>query len=209
MLKVLFNFFLVLVLLFYIVSKIASITFLGAAGIIALIAVAERKAQIHDNWSLLIEGAKGQRDQIFALTKEKVLDFKAPSLEMKEEKVGPKLTPSPLGENREFLIAADRRSLKLGCFKTFINAVDYGEGLFVSWYLTYMPDAWQTIASLFPGVRKLIGLDDLDLFDRQDLTAYVTCVHHCLIGAVEKLMLDLNQDPSKIDRRTRGFLGIS
>jgi len=209
MLSVIFYFFLILALFSFVVSKIAGLTFLGAAGLIALIAVAERKALIYDNWSILIEGAKGRRDQIFTLTKNKIAEFKAPSLEIKEEEVGPKLTPAPLGEKREFLIAIDRRNLKLGCFKTFINAVDYGEGLFVSWYLTYLPDAWQTLASLFLGMKKLIGLDDLDLFNRQDLTAYVTCVHHCLVGAVEKLMLDLNQDPSKIDRKTRGFLGIS
>jgi hypothetical protein len=52
-------------------------------------------------------------------------------------------------------------------------------------------------------------LDELNLFNKQDLTAYVTCVHHCLLEAVEKLMLGMDQDPSKIDRKTRGFLGIS
>ncbi|MEW6675409.1 MAG: hypothetical protein AB1348_05320, partial [Nitrospirota bacterium] len=49
----------------------------------------------------------------------------------------------------------------------------------------------------------------LDLFDQQDLTAYVTNAHHCLIEAVEKLMLNIGQDPSRIDRKSRGFLGIS
>jgi hypothetical protein len=72
-----------------------------------------------------------------------------------------------------------------------------------------MPDIWQTIASLLPGTRKIIGLDDLDLFNRQDLTAYVTCVHKCVQDAVDKLMLEMGQDPSKVDRRSRGFLGIS
>lgn len=50
---------------------------------------------------------------------------------------------------------------------------------------------------------------ELDLFDQQDLTAYVTNTHHCLIEAVEKLMLNMGQDPSKIDRKSRGFWGIS
>jgi hypothetical protein len=209
MLKALFNLFMVLAFFSFFVSRMSSVVFLGVAGLIALIAVAERKAQIHDNWSILIKGAQGQRDQVISKTKELVFAFKAPSLEMKVEKVGPSLAPTPIGETREFLIVADRRTLKLGCFKTFVNAVDYGDSLFISWYLTYMPDAWQTIASLFPGARKAAGLDDLNLFDKQDLTAYVTCVHQCLQNAVEKLMLDLGQDPSKIDRKSRGFLGIS
>jgi len=41
------------------------------------------------------------------------------------------------------------------------------------------------------------------------LRAYTTNAHHCLIKAVEKLMTNLNQDTSKIDRKSRGFLGIS
>jgi hypothetical protein len=52
-------------------------------------------------------------------------------------------------------------------------------------------------------------LSDLDLFDQQDLRTYSTNAHHCLLKAVDKLMLDLNQDPSKIERKSRGFLGIS
>jgi len=209
MLKALFNLFVVLAFFSFIISRMLCVTFLGVAGLIAFIAVAERKAEIQDNWSILIRGAKGQGDQVISKTKELISASKAPSVEMKEEKVGPGLAPTPIGETREFLIVADRRTLKLGCFKTFVNAVDYGDGLFVSWYLTYMPDAWQTVASLFPGARKVVGLDDLNLFDKQDLTAYVTCVHYCLRNAAEKLMLDLGQDPSKIDRRSRGFLGIS
>jgi hypothetical protein len=48
-----------------------------------------------------------------------------------------------------------------------------------------------------------------DLFDEQDLRAYVTNVHHSLLKAVENLMLSLKQDPSTIDRKSRGFLGVS
>jgi hypothetical protein len=184
--------------------------FFIAMGIVAiLIIIAERKAEILDNWSALIRGAQGQRDKVISTTKELINISKAPSIEMKEEKVGSGLAPTTFGETREFLIVADRRNLKLGNFKTYVNANDYGDGLFVSWYLTFMPDVWQVLASLIPGARKVVGLDELNLFNKQDLTAYVTCVHHCLLEAVDKLMLELNQDPSKIDRKTRGFLGIS
>jgi hypothetical protein len=209
MLKALFNLFMVLAFIFFIISRMLSAFFLGLAGLIIIIAIAERKAEILDNWSTLIRGAQGQGNKVVSTTKELISIAKAPSIEMKEEKVGPGLAPTPLGETREFLIVADRRNLKLGNFKSFVNAVDYGDGLFVSWYLTYMPDAWQTIVSLVPGTRRAAGLDDLDLFNKQDLTAYVTCVHHCLLEAVDKLMLGMGQDSSKIDRRSRGFLGIS
>jgi hypothetical protein len=207
--KTIVLFLLILGLAFLIISPKAGEVFLALAAVGIFLIVVERKAEILDNWSTLIRGAQGQRDQVITTTKELINISKAPSIEMKEEKVGPGLTPSAFGETREFLIVVDKRNLKLGCFKAYINANDYGDGLFVSWYLTYMPDVWQTLASLIPGAGKVIGLDELNLFNKQDLTAYVTCVHHCLLEAVDKLMLGMNQDPSKIDRKTRGFLGIS
>jgi len=57
--------------------------------------------------------------------------------------------------------------------------------------------------------REDKGDPNLDFFDEQDLRAYVTNAHKCLQKAVDKLMLEFNQDPSKIDRKSRGFLGIS
>jgi hypothetical protein len=207
--KAIVNFlFLVGIFLFF-VSRQAGGIFIALGAVGVLIIIVERKAEILDNWSALIRGAQGQKDKVISKTKELISVSKAPSIEMKEEEVGPSLAPSAFGEKRAFLIVADRRNLKLGNFKTYVNANDYGDGLFVSWYLTYMPDVWQTLASLIPGARKAVGLDELNLFNKQDLTAYVTCVHHCLLEAVDKLMLDLNQDPAKIDRKTRGFLGIS
>ena len=207
--KTIVLFLLILGLAFLIISTKVGVAFLALAAVGIFIVIVERKAEILDNWSALIRGAQGQRDQVITTTKELINISKAPSIEIKEDKVGPSLAPSAFGETREFLIVADRRNLKLGCFKAYVNANDYGDGLFVSWYLTYMPDVWQTLASLIPGAGKVIGLDELNLFNKQDLTAYVTCVHHCLLEAVEKLMLGMNQDPSKIDRKTRGFLGIS
>jgi len=207
--KIIVNLLFLLGIVLFFFSKRAGAVFIVLGVIAVLIVIAERKAAINDEWSVLIRGAQGQRDKVISATKASINARKAPSLEIREEKVGSGLAPTTFGETRDFLVVADRRSLKLGNFKTYINAVDYGDSLFVSWYLTYMPDAWQTVASLFPGAKKVVGLDDLNLFDKQDLTAYVTCVHQCLQDAVDKLMLDMGQDSSKIDRKSRGFLGIS
>ena len=209
MLKAAFNFFLLLALVSLFIARKSFILFLVLVVLLAIIAVVVRKAKILEDWSVFITSAQGRRDKVISTAKDSINARKVSTIEMKEEKVGPRLTPAAFGETREFLKITDRRSLKLGSFKIYVNAIDYGDSLFVSWYLTYMPDIWQTIASLLPGTRKIIGLDDLDLFDRQDLTAYVTCVHKCVQDAVDKLMLEMGQDPSKVDRRSRGFLGIS
>ena len=209
MIKAIVNLLFLMGIFIFFFSRAAGGFFIAVAVAVILIIIAERKAEILDNWSALIRGAQGEGNKVVSATEELIEKSKAPSIEIKEEEVGPSLAPTAFGEKRAFLIVADRRNFKLGNFKTYVNANDYGDGLFVSWYLTYMPDVWQVLVSLIPGTRKAIGLDELNLFNRQDLTAYVTCVHHCMLEAVEQMMSGKGMDVSKIDRRTRGFLGIS
>ncbi len=80
----------------------------------------------------------------------------------------------------------------------------------MDWHLTYRPNLLQALLSLIPYIDVIPQtLSKLDLFDQQDLRDYVTNCHHCLLKSVEKLMVDLHQDPARIDRKSRGFLGIS
>ncbi|RLG57283.1 MAG: hypothetical protein DRN95_05720, partial [Candidatus Hydrothermarchaeota archaeon] len=88
----------------------------------------------------------------------------------------------------------------------YINVRDYGNNLDVSWYLTYKLGFLQ---SLLYSMTQSKFEPALNLFEEQDLRSYVTLVHHSILKALEKLMLSLNQDFSKVDRRSKGFLGVS
>lgn len=133
------------------------------------------------------------------------------------------------GTKRDFLVVTETRSRRLKPYQMYINARDYGTNLAVDWYLMYR-SGWlvQVLAvlSAIPFVGLLVlpftamaamgqrarerrGGLDLDLFYTQDLRTYVTNAHHCLLDSVDKLMVSLNQDPSKLERKSRGFLGIS
>jgi hypothetical protein len=96
-------------------------------------------------------------------------------------------------------------------YRMYIGARDYGNNLDVQWYLTCEPGFFKKTLSAFltKGASDKALSFILDLFQQQDLSAYATVVHHCLLKALEKLMLGLGQDVSKIDRKSRGFLGIS
>jgi len=169
-----------------------------------------RKDQVLENWAILIEKAQGKADDIFRDTEVFIKESKAPSLEMEKQAVAPGMVSGLMGKTREFLVITDWQSFRLRPYKIFINARDYGDNLDVSWFLTFKPTLLQAIFSLLPFVNVIPKkLSDLDLFDQQDLRAYTTNAHHCLLKAVDKLMLGSNQDPSKIDRKSRGFLGIS
>jgi len=168
-----------------------------------------RREEVIDNWSILIEKGNGKAEEIFKATEHFVKESKAPSLETERKKIAPGIIRGVLGAKRDFLVVT-HTGFRLRPYQIFLNARDYGENLDVSWYLTYRLPISRVIFSFIPGVRTASSiLGSLDIFDRQDLTAYVTVCHHSALKAVEKLMLSLNQDPSKIDRKSRGFLGIS
>jgi len=195
--------------LFLFLYRPLGIIFLGMGIVVIFIFISSKDAEILERWSSLIGGAQGNADKLMFATRELVEATKAPSLEMLEEAVGPSLSKTAFGETRKFLIVINKIGLKFRSYKIFVNANDYGNNLFVSWYLTYKPDWWQAVMLLMPGAKQVLNLAEMNLFDQQDLTAYVTNVHHCFLAAVDKLLLELHQDPTKLDRRSRGFLGIS
>lgn len=64
-------------------------------------------------------------------------------------------------------------------------------------------------ASAFGPVSPLGFIGGLNLFDQQELSAYVSTVHGAVTASVEELSKGINFDFSKVDTRTKGFLNIS
>lgn len=169
-----------------------------------------RKDQVTDSWGMLLEQGQGRAEEIFQNTASSIKESKAPSLEMERKSIAPGIMRSLLGTARDFLVVTDHENLRMQPYKIFLNVRDYGDNLDVSWYLTYKPTLLRAVLGLIPFVSLIPRtLADIDLFDEQDLRAYATVVHRATVRSVEKLMRDLNQDPSKIERKSRGFLGIS
>jgi hypothetical protein len=165
-----------------------------------------RREEIIDRWGVLIEGGRGRAEDIFKDTQEFIKKSEAPKIGVERREIAPTITKDILGIRRNFLIVTNFENPKLVNYKTFICARDYGNNLDVSWYLTYKLSLLEALIRIF---FRGAYVPKLDLFDEQDLRAYVTNAHHSLLKAVEKLMLSLNQDPSKIDRKSKGFLGVS
>ena len=169
-----------------------------------------RTEQVMDSWGLLIENGQGKADEVFQDTENFINETKAPSLRMNRSKMAPGFIRGALDVQRDFLAVKNRMSIRLDPYQIYIAVRDYGNNLDVSWYLTFRPTFMQAIMSLIPFMSITpLSISDIDLFDQQDLSAYVTNCHHCLLKAVEKQMLGLDQDFSKIEKKSRGFLGIS
>ena len=187
------------------------ILLIGAAIISAIFAVQTlNQDQVIDSWSALIEGGQGSSEQVFGETHGFIEASQAPNLTMVNRQIAPGFTAGLMGRTREFLVISENGNPKLGPYEMLLSCRDYGDNLDVNWYVTFRPGVWPAILSLLPFGREIQeSWRELDLFDQQDLRAYTTNAHRCMLKAVDALMLSLAQDPSKIERRSRGFLGIS
>lgn len=168
------------------------------------------EGEVVESWSTLIENGQGNALEVFQATEDYLKESRAPDVTMTRSQIAPSIASGLAGRTREFLVIREIGNARLAPYRFYLNCRDFGNNLDVNWYVTYKPNSWQTFFSLFPFTSKVQeAWSELDLFDQADLRASTTNAHRCMLKAVDALMLKLAQDPSSIDRKSRGFLGIS
>lgn len=106
---------------------------------------------------------------------------------------------------REFLFV----SLKeFSDYHMYIGIRDYGAHLDCCRFLTVEPGFFKKWLS-----QKLTGdVEALsapkNILIHQDLRAWTTVVHHCVLDSIESLMTELGKDPRLLQRQSKGFLEI-
>jgi hypothetical protein len=179
---------------------------------------------IIDRWSSLIEGAQGKGPAVFSKVQKRIETLEAPNLHIAEQKM---TSGGMIGRQKRVYLMAKNKRLK--GYYMYVGAMDYGKQLFVSWYLVQEPTGLMrfikiitstalTSVIFLPFTISGIALEkfqgkvspiNLDVFDMEELTAYVTTGHHAVMDSVEALMGEFNQDFTKVETRSRGFLNIS
>ena len=160
--------------------------------------------KIIDSWSILIENAQDGKDDFYKEIPRLIRDSQVPGLRTEMVKVSSAL----FGKSREYIMVYNDN---LRDYRIYIGARKYGRNLDVSWYLCCEPGLFKRTLSelLTQGSSDKALSFYLNVFKQQDLVAYTTLVHHCVLKAVADIMAANNQDFSKIERKSRGFLGIS
>jgi hypothetical protein len=93
-------------------------------------------------------------------------------------------------------------------YHLFIIARNFGKDLDVSWFLTVAPSFLKrTVSKYAMGNPNAISMS-LDVFDQQELSAFSTVTHHCLLKSVKALMEELEQDFSTLNTKSKGFLEV-
>jgi hypothetical protein len=185
-----------------------------------------REEEIVDRWSVLIEEANGQGKEVFKLTEANLKDLDVPNIELVQKEISPSLMKRLKGKRRTFLVV---KNSYLEGYLMYIGAADYGKQLSVSWYLTLESTGlgrllaklpWWLQILFFPLLillavynifrgKKSVSPANMDLFDLEELTAYVTTVHHALIDATKEVSQTVGFDFTKVDQKSKGFLNIS
>ena len=182
-----------------------------------------KKEKIVQQWTMLIEGADGQGERVLKDTIRTIEKVAAPDIHLtrQKRKAG---GDGVIKASRQFLIAEHKL---FDTYDMYISARDYGKQLFVAWYVLAEPIGfWRRfkrnpIRTIFGWpfvvIARALSLSQgggstlysaTNLFDTEELTAYITTVHHALTEAVNTMMKEQKIDYTKIEKRTQGFLNI-
>ena len=187
------------------------------------------KEQIIEHWpSHLIPGSESDAEAIFNATEERIAASGAPDVRIEHRNVASGFVQSIAGEKRPFLIVSNTGNRNLRPFRMYVSIRQYGVFIQVSWYLVrqatlvqklygalaYIPLLGNLVVPLNMAAKLGYGKGEsgalgLDLFNEQDLSAYVTVVHQAFKEVLEEFMDSRKLDKAKIDRPTSGILGIS
>ena len=161
--------------------------------------------QLLERWQVLVDNGSGSADDVYDAMVTALESAEAPGVTWERQGIqaGGMLT----GKSYNGLVITNSYMKK---FKIYIFAYDYGTALHVAWFLSMQVGFWTRVfASGFLKIsdpRALVNF--LDIPQELELSAYVSTVHGTAKGAVGTLMTKLEQDFSKVDTRSKGFLEV-
>jgi hypothetical protein len=161
-----------------------------------------------DSWGVVIEQGSGKEQELLRTINRYLDASELPGIQAKMVEAKPSMLKGFFGKKRDYLMV-NNEALK--DYRMYVGARDYGRHLDISWFLTVEPGFFKKAFSevLTRGASSQALSFALDLFDQQDLRAYVTAVHRCCVKrAVEELVAGLGQDSSKFDWKSKGFLQV-
>lgn len=160
---------------------------------------------ILNQWSMLVDGAAGRDTELLDDIQARLTAAWIPGnseWSIDEVESGGMFSKT----KREFLIV---RLEQFGDYRNYIGVRPYGKHLDCCRFLTVEPGFLkrQLSQAITGGEDRLLSTPK-NLLVEQDLTAWVTVVHHCVIGSVKGLFTKLGQDPNGVRSETKGFLQV-
>lgn len=171
-------------------------------------AVTLKDEKILDTWGIVMEGGASHSANLLQGITNLLKESELPGIAWEVVNAQPGMIKGLFGKKREYLMITNEA---LKDYRIYIGSRDYGKHLDISWFLTVEPGFFKSAFSAMLAHGNINALSfNLDVFDTQDLRAYVTAVHHCcVIRSVESVAAKISMDTSKINWESRGSLQVS
>jgi hypothetical protein len=164
-------------------------------------AVTIRKDKIMDKWLTIVDNGAGSRERIYTATETYLGQAQLPGVGWKRDNV----STGMFGANREFLCVSNQGLREYGMF---LCARDYGQHLDCAWFLTCQPGLFKKAISRYAAGNANALSMNLDVFAQQDLSAWISVVHHAFLRSIKELMEELQQDISGMNTTSKGYLSV-
>jgi hypothetical protein len=163
--------------------------------------MAIKNETVIDQWNNIVVNGAGKAAWLMDTLTEDLKKAQMPNVLVKREDV----SSGMFSEKRQFVVV-DHKALR--DYRMFIGARDFGTHLVVSWYLTIAPSPLKRMFSKISTGNPQAFSMQMDFFTQQDLHSYVGIVHHCVTDIVKQLLTELEQDPTRLDTKSKGFLSV-
>jgi len=170
-------------------------------------AVTLKDEKILDTWGVVMEGGAGHSASLLQNIQSGLKDAELPGIAWEVADAQPGMLKGLFGKKREYLMITNQG---LKDYRMYIGSRDYGKHLDLSWFLTVEPGFFKSAFSSMLAHGNINAISfSLDVFDTQDLRAYVTAVHHgCIIRVVQDLGRKLNLDTTHYNWQSKGSLQV-
>ena len=181
-----------------------------------------RKEYIVQEWSTLIVPGSELAETFFAMIEQEYQAYAVPEASGERKLVSPSFWSLVaagllLQEIRRPFFVLSLQTWSLKPYRLYFGAHPYGISLHLVCYMTMEVGFLRRLWALIPLLGRLAKVSVLpggfvepilNVFERQDLTAYATIGNHIWKRTVDELVLSLNQLPKEQKIHARGFLGI-
>lgn len=157
-----------------------------------------KDGKIVREWSTLLPECQAEAPGLIDSIQKRLAACEVPGLSCKEESASTGFLKGMMGKRRDFLVV---RSEQFPEVLVCIGARDYGRFLNVVWYLTTSPKFLNRIRSAAAGD---VFIDELDVFDQQDVNAFVAITRMATVAATEEFAKKRDLDLERLDRQARG-----
>lgn len=161
-----------------------------------------KDAKIVREWSTILPNCQGEGPGLLESIQQKLSSFEVPGLSWKEESASTGFLKGMMGKRRNVLVV---RNEAFSEWLVCIGAQDYGRFLNVVWYLTASPKFLNKLRGAGTGE---VLVDELDVFDQQDVNAYASVTRMAVVAATEEFAEKRELDMARVARQSRGLQAV-